>query len=111
MCVDKNRTSFLKMQAMEELIPINVLIGDRTYRIRIEPTDEEVVRKTLKMINDKILEFKTTFAGKDMQDYVAMVVLWYATQQKAGDSQPLVDKGTGEQLQAIEKLLDRMLHD
>ena len=40
---------------MEELIPINVLIGDRTYRIRIEPSDEEVVRKTLKLINDKIL--------------------------------------------------------
>ncbi|HEY1200165.1 MAG TPA: cell division protein ZapA [Niastella sp.] len=94
---------------MAELIPINVLIGDRTYRIKIEPTDEEVVRKTLKLINDKIIEFKTTFAGKDMQDYVAMVVLWYATQQKAADSQPLVDSQTGEQLQAIEKLLDRML--
>jgi len=96
---------------MEELIPINVLIGDRTYRIRIEPSDEEVVRKTLKLINDKILEFKTTFAGKDMQDYIAMVVLWYATQQKAGDSQPLVENETGTRLQAIEKLLDRMLLD
>ena len=96
---------------MAELIPINVLIGDRTYRIRISPSDEEVVRKTLKLINDKILEFKTTFAGKDMQDYVAMVVLWYATQQKAGDSQPLVDNENGEQLQVIEKLLDRMLID
>jgi hypothetical protein len=107
--VDKNRTQFSKLQAMEELIPINVLIGDRTYRIRIERTDEEVVRKTLKLINDKILEFKTNFAGKDMQDYVAMVVLWYATQQKAADSQPLVDNRTSEQLQGIEKLLDRML--
>jgi cell division protein ZapA len=96
---------------MAELIPINVLIGDRTYRIRIAPSDEEVVRKTLKLINDKILEFKTTFAGKDMQDYVAMVVLWYATQQKAGDSQPLVETETGAQLQVIEKLLDRMLLD
>ena len=99
------------MQAMEELIPVNVLIGDRTYRIRIAPSDEEVVRKTLKLINDKIIEFKTMFAGKDMQDYVAMVVLWYATQQKAADSQPLIDNQTGEQLQAIEKLLDRMLAD
>ena len=96
---------------MEELIPINVLIGDRTYRIRITPSDEEVVRKTLKLINDKIIEFKTMFAGKDMQDYVAMVVLWYATEQKAGGNQPLIDNQTGEQLQAIEKLLDRMLAD
>src|SRR5438270_6440954 len=99
------------MQAMEELIPINVLIGDRTYRIRIAPSDEEVVRKTLKLINDKIIEFKTTFAGKDMQDYIAMVVLWYATEQKAADSQPLVQNETGIHLQAIEKLIDRMLLD
>jgi cell division protein ZapA len=105
--VDKNKTSFSNLQAMEELIPINVLIGDRTYRIRIEPADEEVVRKTLKLINDKIVEFKTEFAGKDMQDYVAMVVLWYATQLKG---QPLMDSEAGEQLVVLEKVLDRMLH-
>jgi len=105
------KQAFQNCKLMEELIPINVLIGDRTYRIKIEPNDEEVVRKTLKLINDKIIEFKTNFAGKDMQDYVAMVVLWYATQQKAGDSQPLVDNQTAEQLGAIEKLLDRMLAD
>ena len=94
---------------MDTLIPINIVIGDRSYRVKVAPDDEEVVRKTLKMINDKILEFKTTFAGKDMQDYIAMVILWYATQQKAADSQPLVDNQTGEQLQVIEKLIDRML--
>ncbi|HLY71958.1 MAG TPA: cell division protein ZapA [Puia sp.] len=66
---------------MQELIPINVLIGDRTYRIKIEKQEEEMVRKTLKTINDKILEFKTNFAGKDIQDYIAMVLLWFATQQ------------------------------
>jgi len=95
---------------MEELIPINVVIGDRTYRIRIAPTDEEVVRKTIKLINDKIVEFKTQFAGKDMQDYVAMVVLWYATQQKAaGDHQPLINSESDKQFQSMEKILDRIL--
>lgn len=94
---------------MEELIPINVVIGDRTYRIRIDPVDEEVVRKTLKLINDKIIEFKTQFAGKDMQDYIAMVVLWYATQQKAAGDQPLVSSETEKNLHAMEKLIDRIL--
>ncbi|WP_276485298.1 cell division protein ZapA [Paraflavitalea pollutisoli] len=95
---------------MEELIPINVVIGDRTYRIRIAPSDEEVVRKTIKLINDKIIEFKTQFAGKDMQDYVAMVVLWYATQQKAaGENQPLISSETDKQLTSLEKVLDRIL--
>ncbi|HEY2647920.1 MAG TPA: cell division protein ZapA [Puia sp.] len=65
---------------MQELIPINIVIGDRNYRIRISPEDEGAVRGTLKTINDKIIEFKTQFAGKDMQDYASMVLLWYATQ-------------------------------
>src|SRR5688572_32786131 len=95
----------------EQLIPATIMIADRSYRIKLDPKDEEVVRKTLKLINDKIIEFKTMFAGKDMQDYVAMVVLWYATEQKSGGSQTFIDSQTGEQLLAMEKLLDRMLID
>ena len=49
------------------LIPLNILIGDRTYRIKVLPEDEETVRGTLKVINEKILEFRTQYAGKDMQ--------------------------------------------
>ncbi len=30
---------------MQELIPVNIVIGDRTYRVRIESRDEEKVRR------------------------------------------------------------------
>jgi Cell division protein ZapA len=69
-----------RIRDMQALIPINIVIGDRSFRIRIKPEDEGAVRGTLKTINDKIIEFKSQFAGKDMQDYVSMVILWYATQ-------------------------------
>ena len=76
---------------MSELIPVNIVIGDRTYRIKTNPEDEEVIRRTVKTINDKIIEFKTQFAGQDMQDYIAMVIIWYATQAaeqaKSGSNQ------------------------
>ena len=52
---------------MNDLIAISAIVADRSYRIKIHPDDEEVVRKTLKTINDKIIEFKTQFAGKDMK--------------------------------------------
>ena len=39
---------------MDNLIAATVVIGDRSYRIKIEPRDEEVVRHTVKAINDKI---------------------------------------------------------
>lgn len=66
---------------MEHLIPVNVLIGDRNYRLKIKPDDEEKLRKTGKIINEKIIEYKTNFSGKDMQDYIAMVLIWLATEQ------------------------------
>ncbi len=91
----------------QELIPINIVIGDRTYRIKTSPSDEEAVRKTVKMINDKIIEFKTNFAGKDMQDYIAMVIIWFATQNVAGASSMDLDKIT-ESLHKMEALLDKV---
>jgi len=93
----------------EELIPINILIADRTYRIRTSPKDEEVVRKTLKVINDKIIEFKTQFAGKDMQDYIAMVVIWYATQAASEENTGVVSEELLESLGKIEAQIDKAL--
>jgi len=94
---------------MPELIPINIVIGDRTYRLRIEPGDEELVRKTVKLINDKIVEFKTNFAGKDMQDYIAMVLIWYATEVTKTHTDVVANGETAAQLSQISSLLDRIL--
>jgi Cell division protein ZapA len=94
---------------MSELIAISALIGDRTYRIKIKPEDEEVVRKTLKTINDKIIEYKTMFAGKDMQDYIAMVLIWFATEQHSGAATGIENGHLANQLAGLEKMLDDRL--
>ncbi len=94
---------------MNELIAISALIGDRSYRIKIQPEDEEVVRRGLKVINDKIVEFKTHFAGKDMQDYIAMVLIWYATEYTAGGTNDIQNEDVLARLSSIEKLLDNQL--
>ena len=94
--------------AADSLIPINIVIGDRNYRIKILPSDEETVRRTLKTINDQIVSFRTQFAGKDMQDYVSMVLIWYATQAKETDF-TLQNEGLLESLQKIEKQIDEAI--
>lgn len=94
---------------MSELIAISALIGDRTFRIKIEPKDEEVVRKTLKNINDKILEFKSQFAGKDMQDYISMVLIWFATEQNVAMTAGVKKENIADGLNSIEKLLNNQL--
>ena len=93
---------------MQALIPINIAIGDRTFRIRIKPEDEGTVRGTLKTINDKIIEYKTQFAGKDMQDYISMVILWFATEGETGNSESVSTEFT-ETLQKIENQLDHVI--
>ena len=94
---------------MQEMVAINIVIGDRTYRIKIDPKDEEVVRKAVKVINDKVIEFKTQFSGKDMQDYVAMVLMWFATEQNAAVVQELEKDHIAGQLQSIERMLENQL--
>jgi cell division protein ZapA (FtsZ GTPase activity inhibitor) len=93
----------------EQLIPVNIVIADRSYRLKIDPKDEEVVRKTIKLINEKIVEFKTLFSGKDMQDYVSMVLLWYATEQQKPSSAETATEESHQELQKIEELLDKAL--
>lgn len=97
---------------MDNLIPVNIVIGDRSYRIKVTPVDEEQVRKTVKTINEKIIEFKTNFSGKDMQDYIAMVLVWYATETSGGNnkvSDGKEEEQTSEGLLKLEKLIDQLL--
>ena len=94
---------------MSELIPINLVIGDRTYRIKTLPKDEEVIRHAIKTINDKIIEFKTQFAGKDMQDFIAMVMIWYATQGAPESTNPALEKAVAEALLKMEIQIDKVL--
>lgn len=94
---------------MSELIPVNIIIADRSYRLRIDAADEEMVRKTANLINDKITEFRTNLAGKDMQDYVAMVLLWFATEQNQSGIELVKWQEAAEKLQSLEKQIEKIL--
>jgi len=96
---------------MDNLIPVNIVIADRTYRLKIEPSDEEMVRKTAGLINDKITEFKTNFAGKDMQDYVSMALLWFATEQSQSENLLVKWNDLSLQVLGLEKQLDKALQE
>ena len=96
---------------MAELIPVNIVVADRTYRLKIEPEDEEMVRKTANTINEKITEFKSNFAGKDTQDYLAMVLLWFATEHKDNAKLALLADETSKQIKEMAQTIDKALED
>mgnify|MGYP006275458271 FL=1 len=93
---------------MQNLIPINIVIGDRSYRIKIEASEEETVRKMAKKLNDQLAAYKSQYAGKDMQDYLAMVLLSFVSEQnsQSKDSQPV---SLDIDFQSIESILDKAL--
>lgn len=93
---------------MQNLIPINIVIGDRSYRIKIEAAEEETVRKMAKRLNDQLATYKSQYAGKDMQDYLAMVLLSFVSEQNNKDntSQSL---SLDIDFQSIESILDKAL--
>ncbi len=93
----------------ENLIPANINIADRIYRVQMSPEDEQIVRQSVRIINDKIVEFKTKIPGKDMQDYISMVLVWFVTESKNKNVSIADENHLLGKLEQIESLIDNEL--
>jgi cell division protein ZapA (FtsZ GTPase activity inhibitor) len=97
------------MSSQEELIPVNITIADRTYRVKVAPKDEEAVRKTAAIINQKMIEFKGAYAGKDMQDYISMVLLWFATEQQQSGQNLYELESVQNQIETLKNSIEKAI--
>ena len=97
------------MEESENLLPVKIAIADRTYRLKVAPEDEWVLRSTIKIINDKIIEYKTMFAGKDMQDYISMVLIWLATEETKTASHIVEIQDAVDKIAMLERHIDKVL--
>jgi cell division protein ZapA (FtsZ GTPase activity inhibitor) len=90
----------------EDLIPINVWLAGRSYRIRIKADEEEAVRKAVKLADEKIRDMRTHYAGKDDQDFLAMVLLMYAADSAIDAAHnPVAQKELSEMVKRIDDAL------
>jgi len=64
---------------MDKKLSIKVNIADRYYPLKIDRNEEEKIRKAAKIINDTIFQYKSKYGDKDVQDFLSMVALQYAT--------------------------------
>jgi len=94
---------------MQNLISINLPVGDRSYRLKIKAEDEETVRKMAKKMNTQLNQFKTQYPGKDMQDYLAMSLLSFVTEEQPSNVQIAADDDTAAFLASIEAAIDKVL--
>jgi len=68
---------------MDEKFLIHVEIGDKTYALRINRSEEEVVREAAKQLRKKLLQYRQKFSQSELEikDLLAMVALQYAIQK------------------------------
>jgi len=62
---------------MDDKLSIRVNVADRYYPLKVEPENEEKIRKAARMINEKVLQYKQRYTDKDVQDFLAMASLQY----------------------------------
>ncbi len=89
-------------------ITINIIIAERTYKLRIQAEEEERVRKAAAQINDRLKAYANAYAYKDHQDLLAMTALQLATSEAV-----LMDELAFKNNRLDEKLyqLDALLTD
>ena len=92
---------------MSEQVSISIKLCNRVYRIKVAAENEAKVRTIMTGINDKMIELKKNFPGRDDHDYMAMTLIDHITSTK--EESNVVSADTDEilkQLGAINNLLD-----
>jgi cell division protein ZapA len=90
----------------DDLVPINVWLAGRSYRIRVHAQEEADVHQAVKRADEKIAELRRHYAGKDDQDFVAMCLLMYAADAV---TDPTHQTGISGQLQQMIGKIDEAL--
>lgn len=89
----------------DELISINVWLAGRSYRIRIKANEEEMVRKAIKLADEKVMDLRNHYAGKDDQDFIAMCLLSYAADSATDSHNPIIHDALKGMISRIEETL------
>ena len=71
---------------MSEL-SIKINIANRVYPLTVKTEEEEGIRKTAKLINDRLKEYEQDYAVKDKQDLLAMCALEFGNSNNQSNKQ------------------------
>ena len=86
-------------------------IAGRPYPLKIKVSDEPMMRRVVKEINEKVNRFQLTYPNREKQDCLAMALLMYAVDLQKAKSQPkgVSSSGLSDQLSHLEAILDEAL--
>lgn len=76
--------------------------------MKIKASDEPIIRRIVKEVNDKVNKFQLTYPNREKQDCLAMALLAYAVDLHKASSQPAASPEIYEKLSRIQSLLDEV---
>ncbi len=95
----------------QDSLQLTVTIAGRPYPLKIKVSDEPVIRRIVKEVNEKVNRFQLTYPNREKQDCLAMALLAYAVDlHKASSSNSsTAPPELSEKLAHLESLLDGAL--
>ena len=87
-------------------LSIKLNIANRFYPMKIDRSSEEIIRNSVKKIDDRLKFYEENYAIKDKQDLLAMCLIEYASKFESVNNKNVVeDDGFTEKLTEIEAIL------
>ena len=95
--------------ADQDSIQITVLIGGRPYPLKIKSSDESVIRRVVRVINDTVNKYQLDYPNRDKQDCLALAALNFAGDLDKLRQSAANDPELPEKLANLDQMLDEML--
>ena len=87
-------------------LSIKLNIANRFYPMKIDRSAEEVIRNSVKKIENRLKFYEDNYAIKDKQDLLAMCLIEYASKlEKINQNKFISDDGISEKLTKLDELL------
>jgi len=87
-------------------LSIKLNIANRFYPMKIDRSAEEVIRNSVKKIDNRLKFYEDNYEIKDKQDLLAMCLIEYASKlEKINQNKFISDDGISEKLTKLDELL------
>jgi len=90
-----------------KLLNINILIGDRSYPMKVKADEEAGIRNAAKLVNEKMKSFQHIYEGRDKQDFLAMTALLFAVELPKQEQTQVDKEVLEESLNKLENVMDK----
>ena len=85
-------------------LSIKLNIANRFYPMKIDRSSEEIIRNSVKKIDDRLKFYEENYAIKDKQDILAMCLIEYASKlEKINQNKFISDDGISEKLTNLDE--------